>query len=110
SEAEEAAFWSRYDTSGLDAAEEVEVEVQPGARTRAISIRLPERLLAAIRSEAAQKDVPYQRLMRTALERRFDSAWGETAAEPRPHYGTSGARLEMIERCRERQRRAGASE
>ena len=47
--------------------------IAPGARTRMISIRLPGGLIDRYREHARRcGDVPYQRLMRQALEREIE--------------------------------------
>ena len=55
---------SAYDLSGLRL---VRYELKP--KNRAISVRLPDELLKAVRLRAKRAGVPYQRFMRIALER-----------------------------------------
>lgn len=55
---------STYDLSGLRM---VRYELKP--KNRAVSVRLPEELLKAVRSRAKKAGVPYQRFIRIALER-----------------------------------------
>ena len=44
-------------------------------------MRLPEPLLAALKAKAAQRNIPYQRLIREALERAL-SAWPAGVKNP----------------------------
>lgn len=108
-EEDEADFWSTRDTTEYDLGPEVTMDADPGSRTRPISIRLPEWLLAAIREEAGRRRMPYQRLMRDTLEHRFKARVGESAAEPRPPYSAGEPRRELIERCRARLCHGGGS-
>ena len=55
---------TEYDLSGFKA---VKFEFKP--KDKAISLRLPETLLEAIRRKAKQEGIPYQRLIRQAIER-----------------------------------------
>jgi predicted DNA binding CopG/RHH family protein len=55
---------STYDLFGLRL---VRYELKP--KNRAISVRLPDELLRAVRSRAKKAGVPYQRFIRIALER-----------------------------------------
>jgi len=55
---------SAFDLSG---ARLVKFEFKP--KDTAISLRLPEDLLKAVRSKAKTEGIPYQRLIRQALER-----------------------------------------
>lgn len=54
---------SAYDLSGLRL---VRYELKP--KDRAISVRLPDELLKAVRSRAKRAGIPYQRFIRIALE------------------------------------------
>jgi predicted DNA binding CopG/RHH family protein len=54
---------SAYDLSGLRL---VRYELKP--KDRAISVRLPDELLKAVRSRAKRAGIPYQRFIRMALE------------------------------------------
>ena len=69
SEAEERAFWEENDsTEYLDwsnAKQVVFSNLKP--TTKAISLRLPESMLAQIKVEANKRDVPYQSLMKMWL-------------------------------------------
>ncbi len=55
---------SEFDLSG---AQLVRFEMTP--KDKSINLRLPERLLEAVRAEAARAGVPYQRFIRLTLER-----------------------------------------
>jgi predicted DNA binding CopG/RHH family protein len=78
SEAEERKFWERHDSAPLVDWSKGRRASFPNLRpsTKAISLRLPEHLLEAIRSEANRRDVPYQSLMKIWL--------AEKAAEAKP--------------------------
>ena len=68
-ESEERDFWEKNDSSDyLDwskAAQAVFPSLKP--TTKAISLRLPESMLAQIKVEANKRDVPYQSLMKMWL-------------------------------------------
>lgn len=55
---------SEYDLSGMVA---VRFELKP--KDKSINLRLPEKLLEAVRSRASHAGIPYQRFIRMALER-----------------------------------------
>lgn len=68
-ESEERAFWEENDSSDyLDWSKAMQA-VFPSLKptTRAISLRLPESMLAQIKVEANKRDVPYQSLMKMWL-------------------------------------------
>ena len=54
-------------TFALSGARLVKFELKP--KDKAISIRLPEDLLLAVQSQAKREGIPYQRLIRQAIER-----------------------------------------
>lgn len=60
----ETADLSAYDFSGF---QPVRFEFQKKAAR--VTMRLPEALLAALKEKARQRGIPYQRLIREALER-----------------------------------------
>jgi len=60
----ETADLSEYDFSGF---KRVHFELQP--KTERVNMRLPKSLLDAARAKAAEEGIPYQRLIRRALER-----------------------------------------
>ena len=60
----ETADLSEYDFSGF---KRVHFELQP--KTERVNMRLPKSLLDAARAKAVEEGIPYQRLIRRALER-----------------------------------------
>jgi len=60
---------TEYDLSGCQV---VRFEMRP--KDRAVSLRLPEKLLEAVRGEAKREGVPYQRFIRMAIESALDKA------------------------------------
>ena len=73
-EDEERDFWSDADSTeylNWKSAERVLFpELKPS--TRAISLRLPESLLDALRQMANERDVPYQSLIKIFLQERIE--------------------------------------
>jgi predicted DNA binding CopG/RHH family protein len=70
SEAEEfvaKADLANYDLSG---GQIVRFEMRP--KDKAVSLRLPEKLLDAVRGAAKRQGVPYQRFIRMAIESALD--------------------------------------
>jgi len=69
SEHEEREFWEKYDSSEYLDWNKASLAVFPNLKptTKAISLRLPEELLAKIKAKANKMDVPYQSLMKTWL-------------------------------------------
>lgn len=71
-EDEEREFWATHDTTEyFDTSQPVELdlsELKPS--TKSITIRLPESLLATLKTLAHKKDVPYQSLMKIFLAER----------------------------------------
>jgi predicted DNA binding CopG/RHH family protein len=69
SEDEEALFWQKHDSSDYvdwDRAQAVILpELKPSLRS--ISLRLPEPMLARLRTMANERDVPYQSLIKIIL-------------------------------------------
>jgi predicted DNA binding CopG/RHH family protein len=63
---------SEYDFSGF---KRVHFELQP--KTERVNMRLPKSLLDAARAKAAAEGIPYQRLIRRALERELASKAAE---------------------------------
>jgi predicted DNA binding CopG/RHH family protein len=60
----DTADLSEYDLSG---GQIVRFELKP--KDRSINLRLPEKLLEAVRNRAQRAGIPYQRFIRMALER-----------------------------------------
>ena len=69
SELEERAFWEKNDSSDYVDWNKAGLAVFPNLKptTKAISLRLPESMLAQIKVEANKRDVPYQSLMKMWL-------------------------------------------
>jgi len=68
-EKEEREFWENHDSSEYLDWSKASLAVFPNLKptTKAISLRLPEDLLAKIKVKANKMDVPYQSLMKTWL-------------------------------------------
>lgn len=68
-EDEERDFWNTHDSTEYIDWSKAERVVFPNLKpsTESISLRLPQALLARIKSLANVKDVPYQSLMKTFL-------------------------------------------
>ena len=73
-EDEERAFWSEHDSSEYLNWKSAERVLFPNLKpsTRAISLRLPESLLDALRQLANERDVPYQSLIKMFLQERIE--------------------------------------
>jgi predicted DNA binding CopG/RHH family protein len=74
-EAEERKFWETHDSvEYLDWAKARKV-IFPNLKpsTQAISIRLPESLLALIKVRANKRDIPYQSLIKDVLSGEFET-------------------------------------
>ncbi|MBT3783622.1 hypothetical protein HOF92_01525 [bacterium] len=73
-EEEEKEFWASHDSTDYIEWEGAQHVVFPNLKPslKTISLRLPESLLAAIKSLAHQKDVPYQSLMKIYLSERIE--------------------------------------
>ena len=73
-EEEEREFWSKHDSSGYLNWNSAERVLFPNLKpsTRAISLRLPETLLDALRQMANERDVPYQSLIKMILQDRIE--------------------------------------
>ena len=69
SESEERLFWEKNDSSDYLDWNHAQLAVFPNLKptTKAISLRLPESMLAQIKIEANKRDVPYQSLMKMWL-------------------------------------------
>jgi len=68
-EKEERQFWESHDSSEYVDWNKASLAVFPNLKpaTKAISLRLPEDLLAKIKVKANKQDVPYQSLIKTWL-------------------------------------------
>jgi predicted DNA binding CopG/RHH family protein len=75
-EAEERAFWEQNDsTAYVDWSQASRVtlsKLKPS--TKSISLRLPVSMLEQIKSQANQRDVPYQSLIKVWLWEKIDQA------------------------------------
>ncbi len=73
-EDEERAFWSKNDSSEYLNWKSAERVLFPNLKpsTKAISLRLPESLLDALRQLANERDVPYQSLIKIFLQERIE--------------------------------------
>jgi uncharacterized DUF497 family protein len=73
-EEEEREFWSKHDSSEYLNWKSAERVLFPNLKpsTRAISLRLPESLLDALRQLANERDVPYQSLIKMILQERIE--------------------------------------
>lgn len=65
----EAEAFLGQDLSDLDFRQFREVNWEAQPKTARVNMRLPEGLFAAVKARAAARGVPYQRLIREALER-----------------------------------------
>jgi len=72
SEREEREFWQTHDTADYVDWRQARVAVFPDLKgsTESISLRLPESLLAELKSLANKRDVPYQSLLKVYLAER----------------------------------------
>jgi len=68
-ENEEREFWATHDlTDYLDSFQPVSLDLSKlKPSTKSVTIRLPESLLATLKTLANKKDVPYQSLMKVFL-------------------------------------------
>lgn len=66
---EEREFWNTHDSTDYIDWSKAERVVFPNLKpsTESISLRLPQALLARLKSLANAKDIPYQSLMKTIL-------------------------------------------
>jgi len=73
-EDEERDFWSENDSSEYLNWKNAERVLFPNLKpsTKAISLRLPESLLDALRQLANERDVPYQSLIKMFLQERIE--------------------------------------
>lgn len=78
SENEERDFWAKNDsTEYIDWSKAIKNPLFPNLKpsTKAISIRLPEALIASLKIIANRKDVPYQSLMKVYLSEKVEEEW-----------------------------------
>lgn len=84
SENEEREFWAAHDSTEYidwNKAERNPIFPRLKPSTRTVSIRLPESLIAALKTLANKKDVPYQSLVKMYLAEKVKE---ETAAQHVP--------------------------
>lgn len=65
----EAEAFLEQDLSALDPAQFRPVAWETAPKSARVNMRLPEGLIAAVKARAKARGVPYQRLIREALER-----------------------------------------
>ncbi len=87
---EEAEAFLAQDLSDLDYSKfkRVNFELQP--KTERVNMRLPKTLLDAARAKAAKEGIPYQRLIRRALEREVAPEAAHGSASPSPARAGEG--------------------
>jgi predicted DNA binding CopG/RHH family protein len=61
-------FVAKADLTGYDLSGGQVVRFEMRPKDKAVSLRLPEKLLEAVRGEAKREGVPYQRFIRMAIE------------------------------------------
>jgi predicted DNA binding CopG/RHH family protein len=66
---EEAEAFLDRDLSDLDFGAFRPLSFETERKTARVNMRLPEALMAAVKARAAARGIPYQRLIREALER-----------------------------------------
>ena len=69
SDAEAEAFVEGADLSEYDFADFKSYSFEFEPKSKSVTMRLPETLLEAVKARAAEKGIPYQRLIRQTLER-----------------------------------------
>jgi predicted DNA binding CopG/RHH family protein len=69
SDEEAERFVAEADLSEYDFAQMVPIRFELRRKDKAVSLRLSDALLAAVKQEAARQGMPYQRFMRLAIER-----------------------------------------
>jgi predicted DNA binding CopG/RHH family protein len=83
-ESDERAFWAQADSTDYIDWNTANRVTLPNLRpsTRTISLRLPEFMLAQLKTLANRRDVPYQSLMKVFLAERIDEELRSAAARP----------------------------
>jgi predicted DNA binding CopG/RHH family protein len=69
SDAEAEAFVDKANLSEYDFSDMVPMRFELRRKDKSVSLRLPERLLDAVRAKAKRIGIPYQRFMRLAIEK-----------------------------------------
>jgi predicted DNA binding CopG/RHH family protein len=65
----EAEAFLAQDLSGLDFAEFKPLTWESEPKTARVNMRLPQSLMTALKARASERGIPYQRLIREAIER-----------------------------------------
>jgi predicted DNA binding CopG/RHH family protein len=88
SEDEERAFWATHDSTEFVDWSKAKKSLFPNLKpsTKTISLRLPESTIAALKSLANKRDVPYQSLLKVLLAEKVE----EELAHARPALGRGG--------------------
>ena len=66
---EEAEAFLEQDLSDLDFTRFVPLDWERHLKTARVTMRLPQALLDALKAKAAERGIPYQRLIREAIEK-----------------------------------------
>ena len=66
---DQAEDFLAQDLSGLDFSKFKRISWETDPKSARVNMRLPEPLLSALKAKAAARGIPYQRLIREALER-----------------------------------------
>jgi len=66
---EEAEAFLEQDLSDLDLSQFVPFDWERQFKTARVTMRLPQALLDALKAKAAERGIPYQRLIREAIEK-----------------------------------------
>ena len=66
---DQAEDFLAQDLSGLDFTQFKRISWEADPKSARVNMRLPEPLLSALKAKAAARGIPYQRLIREALER-----------------------------------------
>jgi predicted DNA binding CopG/RHH family protein len=69
SDAEAEAFVERADLTAYDFSDFTPVRFEFDKKTAQVNLRMPERLVKAIKDRAKARGIPYQRFIREALEK-----------------------------------------
>jgi len=68
SDAEAEAFVDKANLAEFDLSKMRELRFELGLKTERVNMRLPKRLLDAVKAHAARQRIPYQRFIRAVLE------------------------------------------
>ncbi len=66
---DEAEAFLAQDLSNLDFTQFRKINWEAQPKTARINMRLPQKLMDALKARAAERGIPYQRLIREAIER-----------------------------------------